>query len=214
MPNHRNLFEYRKVVALPTVELDVDDAALGFEATAIADWQTYASGGGSLTVTTSRVKHGLNALRIYAPNISDYAFVWRALPIAASGIIKFIGWVNVADYIGTTSSDYQVLGVYTAIGDLYPAAFVIGATGITLIHQGVNVLYSATPLSKDEWHKLAAEIDYSAKTITFFIDDIQIAQYTETSISAIQRVYVGDIGSSVGRGDFYWDSIYCGRKVT
>jgi len=209
----RNLFEYRRPVTLGPTGLLVDDLASGFEASVLQAWTTVIGYPAQINLITTDAYYGKRCIEILSESLSTYAWITRNATMAAAGKHRLLAFVKVLNYYGTTSSDYQVLGIYNASLAKYALAFLVTATGVTIIHHNTTVSVQSTPLSTGEWHKLEAESDYDNLKSRFWIDGVLVGEYTETSMIAPTIMYVGDLSASFGRGRFYWDTCMYGYTV-
>ena len=198
--------------APPPSVLYFDEEEMGFEGSGFQGWATNTGGAGTCTQVVSPVKYGSYAARTRAPALADWAYLAKSSALAVLGILVFEFYVYIADFFGTTGSDYQFAGVYNDLVGRYVLALFMSPLATSWTHEGVSV-YSGPSLSKSVWHRLLMEHNYSTKLGRLWIDESLVKEDTSVQNDACRIIYLGDGSGSTMRGDFYWDHVGLGRKI-
>jgi len=199
--------------------VEVDDAMTGFEDLNLTGYFSATGEGGTISVSQTYKKYGLNSVRILTTTAAMYAYLRRG-PFSVNttfrrGVHRLQAYVYIVTYYGTTANDGQ--DVYSrndanAKNVLY---FALRATGVYFFYNGTALPGQiASALSTGTWHKLLAEFDYDTTLVKCWIDDVLIGSWTPTgTLYAPDYFYFGDVSATILRGDFYWDTCMIGRKA-
>jgi hypothetical protein len=209
----RNLFEYRRPVTLGPTGLLIDDIITGFEASTITGWSSVAVSPATLSIITTDSYHGDQCLRIYSPTYFSKALMQRVATKPASGIHRLMAAVKPIVYYGSNVNDYQYVGVESTVSPKRTLSFVVSGYGVSIQHHGTNVTILTTPLELGVWHLLEAECNYSTKTSRFWVDSALMGTYVDGTVYAPKILYLGDDSQTIGRGDYYWDTVLFGTLI-
>jgi len=209
----RNLFEYRRPVTLGPTGLLIDDIITGFEGAAITGWTSVVGQYTTITLIKTDGYFGAHCVQIDVPTFVAGAQMYRATTNTNTGKYHMLAYVKVITYYGTTENDWQTLSAADFNSTVTSFAFRISATDVKVIHHNTIVQVLTTPLEVGVWHKLDAECDFDAKRTRFWIDDVLVGDYTDTTLVIPSWLHIGTVSSSVGRGKFYWDTILYGTII-